>query len=138
MGSFLCSPDKNQTYCIYDAPCPEAVRSAAKRSNLPVKRMMEFSALDPWAGGSRPICTCRPLVGKETAQTSALEYPKPKPGSLQNGPIRHAELTASASDERRNALVPCELSEMKIAAKFALRQSHQSVAPSSNVNRPTR
>lgn len=77
MVSFLCSPDKNQTYCIYDAPCPEAVRSAAKRSNLPVERMMEFSALDPWAGGSRPISA---LAGR----SSGKKQPKRPLSNIQS------------------------------------------------------
>src|SRR6266545_6302649 len=28
--------DKKKTFCIYDAPSPEAIRTAAKRNNLPV------------------------------------------------------------------------------------------------------
>lgn len=42
------SPDKKQTYCIYDAPPPEAIRSAAKRSSLPVDKITEVSVLDPY------------------------------------------------------------------------------------------
>ncbi|MBX3577039.1 MAG: DUF4242 domain-containing protein [Rhizobiaceae bacterium] len=42
------SPDKKQTYCIYDAPSPEAIRSAAKRSSLPVDKITEVSVLDPY------------------------------------------------------------------------------------------
>ena len=40
--------DKTTTYCIYDAPSPEAVRRAARRNNLPVDRIIEVSVLDPY------------------------------------------------------------------------------------------
>jgi hypothetical protein len=40
--------DKEKTYCIYDAPNPEAVRRAAQRNNLPVDRITEVSVLDPY------------------------------------------------------------------------------------------
>ena len=31
--------DKKKTFCIYDAPSPEAIRRAAGRNNLPVDRI---------------------------------------------------------------------------------------------------
>ena len=40
--------DKSKTYCIYDAPDPEAIRRAAQRNNLPVDRIIEVSVLDPY------------------------------------------------------------------------------------------
>jgi hypothetical protein len=40
--------DKVKTYCIYDAPNPEAIRRAAQRNNLPVDRIVEVSVLDPY------------------------------------------------------------------------------------------
>ena len=40
--------DKSKTYCIYDAPSPEAVRHAARRNNLPVDKITEVSVLDPY------------------------------------------------------------------------------------------
>ena len=42
------SPDKTQTFCIYDAPSPEAIRSAAKKSDLPVDKITEVRVLDPY------------------------------------------------------------------------------------------
>lgn len=42
------SEDLKKTYCIYDAPTPEAVRDAAQRSNLPVDRISPVSVLDPY------------------------------------------------------------------------------------------
>ena len=38
--SFL-STDKKKTYCLYEAPNPEAIRAAARRNNLPVDVIME-------------------------------------------------------------------------------------------------
>ncbi len=40
--------DKKKTYCIYDAPSPEAIRSAANRNSLPVDRITTVSVLDPY------------------------------------------------------------------------------------------
>ena len=42
------TPDKTKTYCIYDAPSPEAIRHAARRNNLPVDQITEVSVLDPY------------------------------------------------------------------------------------------
>jgi hypothetical protein len=42
------SEDKKKTFCIYDAPSPEAVRKAAEKSDLPVDRITKVSVLDPY------------------------------------------------------------------------------------------
>jgi hypothetical protein len=42
------NPDKTKTFCVYDAPSPEAIRTAAKRNNLPVDRITQVSVLDPY------------------------------------------------------------------------------------------
>jgi len=42
------TPDKKKTFCIYDAPSPEAIRTAARRSNLPVDTITPVSVLDPY------------------------------------------------------------------------------------------
>ena len=33
--------DKGKTFCIYDAPSPEAIRTAVERNGLPVDRITE-------------------------------------------------------------------------------------------------
>jgi len=38
--SFL-SADKRKTYCLYEAPNPEAIRAAARRNNLPADVIIE-------------------------------------------------------------------------------------------------
>ena len=40
--SFL-SADKRKTYCLYEAPTPEAIRSAAVRAGLPADVIVEVS-----------------------------------------------------------------------------------------------
>lgn len=40
--------DKRKTFCIYDGPSPEAVRSAAQRNGLPVDQITLVSVLDPY------------------------------------------------------------------------------------------
>lgn len=40
--------DHTKTFCIYDAPSPEAVRRAAAVSELPVDSIAEVSVLDPY------------------------------------------------------------------------------------------
>jgi hypothetical protein len=42
------STDKRKTYCVYDAPTPEAIRLAARRNKLPVQRITEVRVLDPY------------------------------------------------------------------------------------------
>jgi Protein of unknown function (DUF4242) len=42
------SADKRKTFCIYDAPSPEAIRRTASRNKLPVERITEVRVLDPY------------------------------------------------------------------------------------------
>ena len=42
------NPDRRKTFCIYDAPAPEAIRKVAERNGLPVDRITEVSVLDPY------------------------------------------------------------------------------------------
>lgn len=42
------SDDKNKTFCVYDAPDPEAIRKAAEHNGLPVDRITKVSVLDPY------------------------------------------------------------------------------------------
>ena len=41
--SFL-SADKRKTYCLYEAPVPDAIRRAAARAGLPADAVIELSA----------------------------------------------------------------------------------------------
>lgn len=45
--SFVTS-DHTKTFCVYDAPSPEAVRRAAGLNGLPVDVITEVSVLDPY------------------------------------------------------------------------------------------
>ena len=47
MHSYV-SADKVTTYCIYDAPSPEAIRRVADRNSLPVDKITEVRVLDPY------------------------------------------------------------------------------------------
>ena len=40
--------DKQKTFCIYDAPSPEALRRGARRNNLPIDKITEVKILDPY------------------------------------------------------------------------------------------
>jgi hypothetical protein len=42
------SDDKTRTFCIYDAPTPEAIRKTAARNELPVDEITRVSVLDPY------------------------------------------------------------------------------------------
>jgi hypothetical protein len=42
------TPDYLRTYCIYDAPTPEALRRVAARNRLPVSRILEVRDLSPY------------------------------------------------------------------------------------------
>ncbi len=45
------TPDGHQTYCIYDAPSPEAIRQVAGANALPVDAITEVRTLDPYFYG---------------------------------------------------------------------------------------
>jgi len=40
--------DHKKTFCIYDAPSPEAIEKSAKANGLPVDNIVEVSVLDPY------------------------------------------------------------------------------------------
>jgi hypothetical protein len=42
------SDDRKRTFCVYDAPTPEAIRKTAARNELPVDRITEVRVLDPY------------------------------------------------------------------------------------------
>jgi hypothetical protein len=59
--SFL-SADRRRTYCLYEAPSPDAVMAAASAANLPADAIVEVTAASPllagrledWAGAQAP------------------------------------------------------------------------------------
>ncbi len=42
------SEDKTRTFCVYDAPTPEAIRKTAARNQLPVDQITRVTVLDPY------------------------------------------------------------------------------------------
>jgi len=42
------SDDKKKTFCVYDAPSPEAIRKTADRNALPLDQITQVSVLDPY------------------------------------------------------------------------------------------
>lgn len=42
------SADRKTSFCIYDAPNPEAIRLTARANGLTVDRIVEVSVLDPY------------------------------------------------------------------------------------------
>jgi hypothetical protein len=42
------SEDLKKTFCIYDAPNPEAIRETARRNNLPADHITVVRVLDPY------------------------------------------------------------------------------------------
>jgi hypothetical protein len=58
--SFL-SADRRRTYCLYEAPSPDAILAAARRANVPADVVVEVSAATPqfsdrlrdWADSAR-------------------------------------------------------------------------------------
>jgi hypothetical protein len=47
ISSFV-SQDKTRTFCVYDAPSPEAIRKTAIRNELPVDEITQVRVLDPY------------------------------------------------------------------------------------------
>jgi hypothetical protein len=48
--SFL-SADRRRTYCLYEAPSPDAVMVAARRANIPSDAVVEVTAAAPELSG---------------------------------------------------------------------------------------
>ena len=46
--SFI-SADKLRTYCLYEAPTPDAILEAARRANVPADKIVEVSRFEPAA-----------------------------------------------------------------------------------------
>ena len=42
------SSDRQRSFCIYEAPSPEAIRRTAKQNNLPLDRITKVNVLDPY------------------------------------------------------------------------------------------
>jgi hypothetical protein len=42
------SEDRRTTFCVYDAPTPEAIRKTAASNDLPVDRITQVLVLDPY------------------------------------------------------------------------------------------
>jgi hypothetical protein len=42
------SDDYKKTFCIYDGPSPEAIRTVAEKNSLPVEKITKVSVLDPY------------------------------------------------------------------------------------------
>ena len=42
------STDRRSSFCIYEAPSPEAIRRTARRNHLPVDSITEVRVLDPY------------------------------------------------------------------------------------------
>lgn len=40
--------DRKRTFCIYDGPSPEAIRTVAEANGLPVDRITSVRVLDPY------------------------------------------------------------------------------------------
>jgi hypothetical protein len=65
--SFL-SADKRKTYCLYEAPNPEAIRAAARRLGVPADTIVEVgSEIGPLAAAIAPL---REQVGASTSSSA--------------------------------------------------------------------
>jgi Protein of unknown function (DUF4242) len=47
MHSYV-SEDDRKTFCVYDAPTPEAIRKASSLNEIPVDRITEVRVLNPY------------------------------------------------------------------------------------------
>lgn len=48
LHSYL-AEDGRKSFCVYDAPSPEAIRLTARSNGLSVDRIVEVTVLDPYA-----------------------------------------------------------------------------------------
>lgn len=42
------TPNRRKTFCIYDGPTPESIRTVAEKNGLPIDRISEVRVLDPY------------------------------------------------------------------------------------------
>lgn len=42
------TPGKTRTFCVYDAPSPEAIHKVAEKNGVPVDAIHEVRVLDPY------------------------------------------------------------------------------------------
>jgi hypothetical protein len=42
------TPNRGKTFCIYDGPTPESIRTVAEKNGLPIDRISEVRVLDPY------------------------------------------------------------------------------------------
>lgn len=42
------SDDRKKTFCVYDGPSPEAIRTTASRNDLPIDSITQVRVLDPY------------------------------------------------------------------------------------------
>jgi hypothetical protein len=50
LHSYVSADDKS-TFCVYDAPSPEAIRKISARNQLPVDKITQVRVLDPYFAG---------------------------------------------------------------------------------------
>jgi hypothetical protein len=46
-GGGVLSADKLRSYCLYEAPSPDAITAAARRAGIPVDQVVEVSHFSP-------------------------------------------------------------------------------------------
>ncbi len=42
------TPDRKKTFCVYDAPNPDAIREAGRKGSIPVDTITQVSELTPY------------------------------------------------------------------------------------------
>jgi hypothetical protein len=42
------TPDKKRSFCVYDAPSPDAIRKVGEKNGIPVGAIHEVRVLDPY------------------------------------------------------------------------------------------
>ena len=78
MHSYV-SADKRTTFCIYDAPTPEAIRKTADGNELPVDRITQVRVLDPYFYTGEVVLMLR-SAGLAPASLSRHRLPPFRPG----------------------------------------------------------
>lgn len=89
------SDDRERTFCLYDAPNPEAIRRAAERNSLPVERITRVSVLEPYfyAPSARP-----PLIGPSPDEGGAGIADRPTHRSRAKRPTERSNRMAKFMD----------------------------------------
>ena len=94
ISSFV-SDDKTRTFCVYDAPTPEAIRKAAPGNELPIDQITQIRVPDPYFYMQ---------ASRHTKEDIMFTFSKPAPTAAVTTTRRPAGKSGTSAQVRRRDL----------------------------------